>query len=302
MSEAASMSRVTIVPTASWSGPYDPALCHEAVAALESGRVLLFPAMPFALDDDEQALVRQAAAEAVDGKGGKNVSYDPATAECKSGPLSEPLAAQLAPTLARFSEMAARLVLGLSPGYAAGLTPGRTSFRPSSVEGRETSWRKDDTRLHVDSFPSKPVRGRRILRVFSNVDPMGEARRWRLGEPFETHAQRFLPRLPKPSPARAWMLSKLGVTRGVQSGYDQLMLALHDAAKQDAAYQAGPDAELQDFPAGSSWIVYTDQTPHAALAGRCAFEQTFYLDPEVMADPATTPLAVLQRLTDRALV
>src|SRR5262249_55300448 len=149
---------------------------------------------------------------------------------------------------------------------------GRTSFRPAEIEGRALSWRKDDRRLHVDAFPSRPLRGRRILRVFSNVNPTGQVRRWRTGEPFEAHAQRFLGRLPKPSRPKAWMLARLGLTHGQQTPYDQLMLALHDAAKRDEAYQSGPDAEAQEFPVGSAWIVYTDQTPHAAMAGSCAFE------------------------------
>ena len=101
----------------------------------------------------------------------------------------------------------------------------------------------------------------------------------------------------------ALIRSSLGLTRGAQTPYDQMMLALHDASKRDDAYQAAPpDAQLQDFPAGSTWIVYTDQTPHAALAGSCAFEQTFYVDPDVMSDRDTSPLAVLERLVDRALV
>jgi hypothetical protein len=169
------------------------------------------------------------------------------------------------------------------------------------IEGRSLSWRKDDRRLHVDAFPSRPMGGKRILRVFSNVDPDAQPRRWRLGEPFEAHAQRFLSRLPRPSRSQAWMLSRFGLTHGVQTSYDQLMLGLHDAAKRDAAYQAA-EAQVQDFPAGTSWIVYTDQMPHAALAGRCAFEQTFYVRPEVMADPDSAPLAILERLTGRALV
>ena len=56
------------------------------------------------------------------------------------------------------------------------------------------SWRADDRRLHVDAFPSRPNYGERILRVFTNVNPDGEPRVWRVGEPFEAVARRFLPR------------------------------------------------------------------------------------------------------------
>ena len=295
------MSGVEVLPIGDWSGPFDPLLRERAVGELEAGRVLLIPKLEFVLSANERASV-EAAVQAGSDEGGKNVSYDPATGACKAGPLSEELAAALAEPLGRFGRMAAALIEDLCPGYTAGLELGRASFRPVEIEGRSLSWRKDDRRLHVDAFPSRPLRGRRILRVFSNVDPHGRPRRWRLGEPFEAHARRFLSRLPRPSRSRAWMLSRLGVTHGVRTAYDQLMLGLHDAAKQDSSYQAGADAQLMDFPAGSTWIVYTDQTPHAALAGSGAFEQTFYLPPAVMADPDSAPVAILQRLVGRPIV
>ena len=295
------MSGVEILPVGAWSGPFDPILRRRAVGELEAGRVLLIPKLEFLLSPAERASV-DAAVETAAGDGGKNVSFDPATGECKAGPLSEDLAASLAEPLGRFGRLARALVEDLCPGYASGLELGRASFRPVEVEGRSLSWRKDDRRLHVDAFPSRPLRGRRILRVFSNVNPHGQPRRWRLGEPFEAHARRFLSRLPRPSRSRAWMLSRLGVTHGMRTAYDQLMLGLHDAAKRDADYQENADAQLQDFPAGSTWIVYTDQTPHAALAGSGAFEQTFYLPPSAMADPGTAPVAILQRLVGRPIV
>ena len=296
------MSGVVALQMDTWSGPFDAGLREQAIAELEAGRVLFLPALEFALSPSEVDWVRAAAQEARDGEGGKSVSYDPATGVCKAGPLSEALVDRLAETMARFSQLATGLVEGLFPAYAPGLEPARASFRPVEVEGRSQSWRKDDRRLHVDAFPSRPLGGRRILRVFSNVDPAGQPRSWRLGEPFEAHARRFQSRLPRPSRSRAFMLSRLGLTRGRQTSYDQLMLGLHDAAKRDPAYQSAAEAHLQDFPAGSSWIVYTDQTPHAALAGCCALEQTFHVRPDVMVDPGSAPLAVLERLMGRPLV
>jgi hypothetical protein len=48
--------------------------------------------------------------------------------------------------------------------------------------------------LHVDAFPSRPIRGERILRVFTNIHPDStQARVWRVGEPFEDIARRYLP-------------------------------------------------------------------------------------------------------------
>src|SRR5476651_1941537 len=104
--------------------------------------------------------------------------------------------------IARFATSAADLVTSLFPRYAAYVTRARTSFRPQSAVGRSVSWRKDDSRLHIDAFPSRPNHGERILRVFSNVHPTQD-RVWRVGESFETMARTFLPRIRDPLPGSA---------------------------------------------------------------------------------------------------
>ena len=109
--------------------------------------------------------------------------------------------------MSRFSELARRLVLGMAPYYAGALETGRTSFRPVEIEGRApSSWRSDDTRLHTDAFPSTPTGGKRILRVFANVDPEGHPRLWRTGESFERVAAVYLPRIRPPLPGSAALL------------------------------------------------------------------------------------------------
>ena len=55
------------------------------------------------------------------------------------------------------------------------------------------------------------------------------------------------------------------------------------------------------FPAGCTWLCYTDQVMHAALSGQYVLEQTFHLDLEAMTYPARSPFNVLERMTGRAL-
>jgi hypothetical protein len=291
------MHVLEMLPVERWAGPFGPDLQRRAVDALEAGRVLFFPRLAFDLDEAERALL---AAATADGRS-KNVSFDPATGACKGTAVPEEQQPRLAAVMRRFGDQASTLLGNLVPRYAPGLERARTSFRPAEIAGRDMPWRKDDRRLHVDAFPSRPTRGRRILRVFCNADPSGAARQWHVGEPFEAHARRFLPGLRGPLPGSAALIGLVGLTRGRRSRYDHFMLGLHDAAKRDDAYQATAPREMVDFPAGSTWVVYTDQVPHAALAGRDAFEQTFHLDPAVMADPARAPLRILERLTERAL-
>ena len=44
-----------------------------------------------------------------------------------------------------------------------------------------------------------------------------------------------------------------------------------------------------DLPAGSTWMTFTDQVSHAAMAGQYQFEQTFLLP--VSGDAGRQPLA-----------
>ena len=113
----------------------------------------------------------------------------------------------------RYGRAAEGLVRGLVPAYAESLERARTSYRPAEISGRFYSPRHDDRRLHVDAFPSRPLRGRRILRVFTNVAADGAPRAWQVGEAFAGHAARFLPRLRRPLPGTAVLLERLGITR-----------------------------------------------------------------------------------------
>jgi hypothetical protein len=192
-------------------------------------------------------------------------------------------------------------VAALLPRYAPHLTRARTSLRPQAVGGRAMSWRKDDTRLHVDAFPSRPNHGARILRVFCNVNPRGEERVWRVGEPFEAMAARFLPRLRAQRPGEAAALALLRVTKERRSEYDHLMLGLHDAAKADLDYQRGCTQEEVRFAPGTTWLCFSDQVMHAAMAGQFMFEQTIHLPLAALYDRERSPLATLERLTGRRL-
>lgn len=280
-----------------WKGPFDSATRNAAVDALESGQVLFFPKLPFVVGNSESTLLTDALSN---GKA-KNISRDPDGA-IQGDTASKEVGEQLSAMMGRFAEQACALVLGLFPGYANGMEQARTSYRPVEIEGRKYSPRNDDKRLHVDAFPSRPQRGRRILRVFSNIHPMGGSRVWHVGEPFEDMAKRYAHKARKPLPLEPWLFEMLRVTRGRRTAYDYLMLGLHDGAKLDGAYQKdAPQVEFA-FPAGTTWMCFTDQAMHAALKGQFALEQTFHLPVEALTHPERSPLKVLERMTGRALV
>lgn len=281
-----------------WTGPFAVRDQEAARAALEAGRVIVLPGLAFRTDAAEARFLDAGAADG----SRKNISFDAATGRCNGSGLDGDSLAALAAMMDRFGRAADGLVRGLVPAYAASLERARTSFRPAEIGGRTTSTRHDDRRLHVDAFPSRPLRGRRILRVFTNIAADGAPRAWQVGEPFADHAARFLPRLYRPLPGKAALLDRLGITKGRRSAYDHLMLGLHDAAKRDAAYQTtAPRADIA-FPPGTTWLCFTDAVVHAVRAGHCALEQTLHLPAAAMASPGNTPLGMLERLTGRPLV
>lgn len=285
------------MPITRWQGRFSNAETAHAVDCLESGKVLYFPDLSFSPDASWAALF---SAELADQKA-KNVSYDVATGLLKGTAATDQERTRLQQVMANFSNAALQFVRDLFPAYADHIEQGRTSFRPVEITGRDYSPLKDDKLLHVDAFPSTPTRGRRILRLFSNVNPHGTPRIWHVGEPFAQFAPRFLPGIKRPSALAASILAAIGATRGRRSAYDQLMLGLHNAAKRDGVFQQTAPHEEIAFPAGSSWLCFTDQVVHAAVAGQYALEQTFYLGIEAMAEPAKSPLRTLERMTQRQL-
>ncbi len=290
------MTDVISLPIASWDQPCPTDEQERALRALERGSVLLFPQLDFSLQDGEGRLLSPTIA----GKG-KNVSLDPSSAALRGSSADSAALKLLRSVMKRYAASSKALLRNVLPRYEAGLQQARTSFRPGEIAGRSTSWRKDDTRLHVDSFPSSPTQGKRILRVFTNVNPHGQRRTWRLGESFEGVARRYLPSLPGPIRGASHVLDLLGITNGRRSTYDHFMLRLHDRMKADLAYQSEIAQSIHEFHPGSTWIVFTDQVSHAAMTGQYAFEQTFHLPVDCMLDPSQAPLRILERLLGREL-
>ncbi|MDE2182336.1 MAG: Kdo hydroxylase family protein [Alphaproteobacteria bacterium] len=280
-----------------WAGPFASDEQGDAVGALEQGSILYFPHLNFTLRSGEERLLMPRVLD----HGGKNVSLEP-DGTLSHATLSGGTKDCLRGMMVRFSDAAAALVETLFPTYRGRVDLGPTSFRPVEIEGRKARPLADDTRLHVDAFPSVPMNGRRILRVFANVNPDGKARLWNVGEPFADMARNILPRAKPPIPGAAWFYAAVGATVGRRTPYDELMLGLHHGAKLDLAYQAKCPKTPIDFPPGAVWMCYTDQVVHATLKGQHALEQTFYVPVGAMADPSRSPLRVLERMTGRRLV
>jgi hypothetical protein len=279
-----------------WTDAVPPGTQDQAIAALESGYVIFLPKLRFELNDNE----REFLTPKIVGKS-KNVSYDPASKKVGGTTVAAMKVHELRKLMDRFADATRGLMANLFPAYLGGLFQARTSLRPVEIVGRKQSWRKDDTRLHVDSFPATPSNGKRILRVFSNVNPDGRPRVWKVGEPFDVVARRFWSGLRAPLWGERELLAAVRVTRAIRTKYDHYMLKLHDAMKCDPLYQAQFEGATVPFPAGSTWICFTDQVSHAAVSGIHQLEQTFSVDVAYLRNPTTAPLRVLETLAGRKL-
>jgi hypothetical protein len=266
-------------------------------AALEAGQVLYFPRLAFQLSPEETALLREDILKGC----ARNVSLgaDGALKHAAGTPEEQRL---LGGMIGRYRKLAVALVNGLFPAYRGALRVAPTSFRPRQVETRVQSVHADDKRMHVDAFPTRPTYGERLLRVFTNVNPNGAPRVWRVGESFETIARRYLPSAKPYSLLRAKLLNAMGGTKSLRSEYDHLMLQLHDLMKEDEHYQQTGTLETKPFPPGCVWVCYSDQATHAVMSGQFMMEQTFYLPQGRELNPASSPLAILTRLVGHPLL
>lgn len=292
------MSLIETLNVTSWNAAFQPEMQNHAIEAVEAAKLLLFPSLNFELQNNEKKFLSP---DFIDPKA-KNISYSLTTDQIKGVNSDLATTMELKKLLQRFATEALGLIKNLFPHYHSHLEIARTSFRPLQVSNRKQSYRKDDRRLHVDAFSATPNQGRRILRVFCNINPNQEPRVWRLGESFETVARQFLPQLPNYSPFISRWLERLKLTKSYRSEYDHLMLNLHDHMKKSLNYQQNVHYEQINLPAGSSWIVQTDIVSHAALSGQYLLEQTFYLPVEGMKNPLHSPLKILERILERNLL
>jgi hypothetical protein len=289
------MTDIVSLDLTNWRPELPPDAQQTAIRTLEGGGVLMLPHLGFELSPNELRFLSPTWSDAR----AKNISLERDALKGARGDVAD--LAALGRMIGRFAACARDLVNALFPRYGPYITRARTSFRPQPAVGRALSWRKDDARLHIDAFPSRPNHGERILRVFSNVNPL-EDRVWRVGEPFPVMARTFLPRVRRPFPGMPALLALLRVTKGVRSDYDHLMLGLHDGAKADLAYQRGCPQQIVHFAPGTTWLCFSDQVMHAAVSGQHMLEQTIHLPVAALYAPGSSPLAILEELCGRRLL
>ena len=253
-----------------WNTAFSTPEQESAIAALERGEVVFFPHLAFDFHPHERSFFTANHST----KRAKNISYNAKNRTIRGANCPEAIQQQYQVMMQRYVDATENLMQALFPSYTARLQTGRTSFRPVEIAGRiPKSIRKDDTKLHVDAFPTSPTQGNRIIRVFTNVNPNQKPRAWRLGEPFAQVAERFLPQVKRPWPGRGMLLKTLRITRGYATEYDYTMLQLHHLMKSDPAYQKQVSQQEVLFAPGCTWIVIL-RSSVACSPCRSAFART----------------------------
>jgi hypothetical protein len=282
-------------------------------ASLEAGGVLYFPQtpLPISAEDLEVLLGQQQSGSKLH----KNIAYKPRADEltgvdAKTTPGET--VRQVHDIMRRYSQNVERFLTRFLAPYRQRWELDYASYRPLEEKGRDLALRRRNDLLHTDAFPTRPTRGWRILRFFHNIHPT-RTRDWVIGEAFPKVVVNFAPgRLAVPHAdnilarggkqfAMATGLAKL-VPQWKRTPYDEFMMRLHNAMKENADFQEHCAKEHVEFAPGSSWMVYTETVPHAVLAGQYALEQTFLVDPAAMVTPESAPVAVLEKMAGARLV
>jgi hypothetical protein len=262
---------------------------------LESGEVVFFEKAPFAVPagDDHAFLLGQQMGRVAH----KNISYNPHNARVgghsRAGREQE---ARLAGVLGDFSRAVVAWVAEALPRYAGGCEPDRVSYRPEEEATRRLRHNARNDLIHVDAFPGRPARGRRILRVFANVNP-SEPRVWATSDPLPVLVPRYRGEVEGRRSLRDAGARLLELFRGPEARRapsDWFMLRLHDFLKANGRFQTKGNRRLWHFPPGSAWLAMTDACSHAVLRGRYAMEHSFFVSPSVLARPDLTPEALLR--------
>lgn len=301
---------MAVVPVASLNPTLEQA--RAWCAQLEAGDILYFPQTPVPLlADDLSFLLGQ---QQTDSSLHKNIAYKPKLDKLSGfdAKTASPAAVERLQRIMRsYSQSVVAFLTGFLSPYKANWQLDYASFRPQEEQGRDLPLRRRNDLLHTDAFPTRPTFGARILRFFNNIHP-SRTRDWIVSDPFAAAVKQFAPQQIAPHPGSPLSRAGKGVARAIglgaaipslkRSPYDDFMIRFHNFLKESPRWQSECPKYPFQFPAGSSWMVYTDTVPHAVLAGQYALEQTFLVRPEAMVRPEIAPLRVLEEIAHAKLV
>ena len=296
-------------PRQGWSKPGQAdARARWCCEQLEDGKILFFDGIPYDFPEkDREFLLQQRQS---DSRIHKNISYRPSQDMLRGSVADKPEDVErLHGIMRHFSDEITGLLSRVLKPYSTHWSLDYASFRPEEESSRNLSLHKRNDLLHVDAFPSRPTRGNRILRCFTNINPT-RARNWLTTDRFPALAEKFakdagLEEIAKSGDSTGSWLNALKRAVGLKvverSAYDKFMLRFHDYLKENSDFQEKCEKIHIAFPPMATWMCYTDCVPHAVLSGQYALEQTFIIPVQALIHPEKSPIRVLEKLAGRPL-
>jgi hypothetical protein len=281
---------------------------RQCCEQLEGGQVLFMDRIPYFFPQaDREFLLSQRQSES---RLHKNVSYRPLQDVLRGAAGDAEEQKRLHDIMRRYSAEVAKFLGALLQPYAAHWALDYASYRPEEEQGRDLPVHKRNDLLHVDSFPTRPMHGRRILRCFSNINPTA-ARVWNTTDEFSALAEKYAADAglagfaakgsPRSNPLVRNVKKMFGLKGVDHSAYDRFMLRFHDYLKEKTDFQENCRKVRIEFPPGSTWICFTDSVPHAVLSGQYALEQTFIIGLRGLVTPERAPIRVLEKIAGSPL-
>lgn len=284
----------------------DLAQTPEIVCSLlERGGIIYFPETPFDISvSDREFLLAQKQKEA---DYHKNIAYRPKEDIVTGFAAKTPIdAKRLHAIMADYHNQTTNFLRSFLAPYAKSWEPDFATFRPIEEKGRKMSLRKRNDLIHVDSFATRPIYGDRILRTFTNINPV-QNRVWKTSDTFETLLDTYKNVMAKPAPFKSKddkdslitrLYTMLGLKAVGTSPYDKYMLDFHNFLKENGFFQANARKDTWEFPPNSSWMVFTDMVSHSVLSGQYALEQTYIINQDDLVMPELAPINLIRRAYD----
>jgi 3-deoxy-D-manno-octulosonic acid hydroxylase-like protein len=296
------------VPDISPAGWPDPAAARKRASScceeLEDGQILWFRGSCFGISEGDRRFLYDI--EKSISSSAKNISFDQSTGRLEGYAGSRGDTLRLQQILTSAGESFRQFVAEMLSPYAQYLQADLISLRPIEEQERDLPNRMRNDLIHIDAFPGRPARDRRILRFFTNLH-WSKPRVWITTETFEQLADQMA--------LDAGLIQCASVKRGIlprikswsgrpkaRSRYDLFMLRFHDYLKMNADFQARCDKQYLEFQPGCTWFAFTDAVPHAVVSGQFALEQTFFLPVMAMFSSSKSPLRILEKLAGCALI
>jgi hypothetical protein len=208
-------------------------------------------------------------------------------------------ARRLGDVFAQFSDAATAWISTQFPTYTSGLVRDRVTLRTEEEATRTLRLTARNDLLHIDSFPTRPSGGRRILRLYVNINST-DPQVWATSERFEQLVARFAVahRIASRTVAE-WSAPVQSVVRVFTSAkarrtaYDAWMLKMHHFLKEDDVFQAQASRRVWTFPPGSMWLLFADGVAHAQLRGQFSLEHSYFVSTECLARTMESPVYLL---------